>query len=244
MSTVPPVLREQRLVESFDVDTKARLKPHILFAYMTNCAWKHSALTTHGYKQLLDRNQMWVLTKFQLSVTRFPCWAEQIVIETWGKGIQKLYALRDFIVSTPEGEKLASATSAWIVLDKDNHRPVRIDQMSFPWTPGRNELTTDLGKLPALPEGKACGQFRAVFSDLDVNEHVTAMRYLQWIMDSHPGTVLRGKQLCSLEISFLGEAAAGDEVTIFTEDREGHELCSVRRAIDQKELCRAKIEWT
>ena len=46
---------------------------------------------------------------------------------------RKLYALRDFTVSTLEGQKLASATSAWLVLDKDNHRPLRLDQMSFPW---------------------------------------------------------------------------------------------------------------
>ncbi len=244
MSSVPPVFLEQRQVESFDVDIKGRLKPHVLFAYLTNCAWKHSSLTSHGYQDLLDRNQMWVLVKFQWSVLRFPRWGDQVVTETWGKGIHKLYALRDFIVRTPEGEKLASATSAWLVLDKASHRPVRIDQMSFPWTPGRSELETDLGKVPELSDGRSCAQFRAVFSDLDVNEHVTAMRYLQWIMDGHPETVLHEKQPRSLEISFLGEAAMGDEVTVFCDPQAaGGELCSVRRTVDQKELCRARIEW-
>jgi len=244
MSAVPSVLREQRLVESFDVDVKGRLKPHVLFAFLTNCAWKHSSLTSHGYQDLLDRNQMWVLAKFQLSVVRFPTWGEQIVIETWGKGIQKLYALRDFSIGTPDGGKLASATSAWLVLDRNSRRPVRIDQMTFPWTPGRNELETDLRKVPALSDGSDCAHFRAVFSDLDVNGHVTAMKYLQWIMDSHPGAVLEEKQPRSLEISFLGEAAMDDEVSVFCErDATDGELCSVRRVGDRKELCRARTEW-
>lgn len=244
MSTVPAVWKEQRFVESFDVDMRGRLKPHVFFAYLTNAAWKHASLTTHGYHDLLDRNQMWVLAKFQLCATRFPRWSEQIVIETWGKGVQKLYALRDFIITTASGDKLASATSAWLVLDKDSHRPVRIDRMIFPWTPGKSELDTDLQKVPELSEASVeRARFHTVFTDLDVNGHVTAARYLQWMVDSHPRAVLEEKQPRSLEVSFLAEAMMGDEVAVVSEGDDGRELCGVRRVSDQKELCRARIEW-
>ncbi len=244
MSTVPAVWKEQRFVESFEVDLKGRLKPHVFFAFLTNSAWKHASLTAHGYQDLLDRNQMWVLVKFQLSVRRFPRWSEQIVIETWGKGVQKLYALRDFIITTASGEKLASATSAWLVLDRESHRPVRIDQMIFPWTPGKSELDTDLQKVPELAEAsEERARFHVVFSDLDVNGHVTAARYLQWMVDSQPRELLEEKQPCSLELSFLAEAMLGDEVAVLSEGSDGHELCGVRRVSDRKELCRARMEW-
>ena len=243
MSAVPAVLSEQRLIESFDADVKGRLKPHVLFAYLVNCAWKHSSFTDHGYEDLRDRNQMWVLAKLQLSVIRYPRWGEKILIETWGKGVRKLYALRDFTVTAPQGEKLASATSAWLVLDRSNRRPVRIDQMTFPWMPGRNELETDLEKVPALSGASPQAQFRVVFSDIDVNGHVTATKYLQWITDSNPA--VDQKQLSYLEISFLGEAAMGDEVTVCRgQETARGELWNVTRTGDQKELCRAEMVWT
>ncbi len=244
MSEVTSTWNEQRWVESFEVDMKGRLKPHMLFAYLLNSAWKHATRAAHGYEDLLGRNQMWVLTKLQATVARLPAWGEQISIETWGKGIEKLCALRDFVVCSADGGKLVSATSAWMILDKDRHRPLRIDQMNFPWKPGRNEMETSLEKVPALENAEARASFRAVFSDIDVNEHVTAMRYLQWIMDSHEPGLLQGMHPSRLEISFLSEAVMGDEVTVYGEQRDGHELCNVRRSADQRELCRALLEWT
>jgi acyl-ACP thioesterase len=241
---VPSVWTEKRQVESFDVDVKGRLKPHVLFAFLTNSAWNHATSAAHGYEDLSARNQMWVLVKFQLSIKRLPKWRDQIVIETWGKGTERLYALRDFTVHSIEGEKLASATSAWLVLDKDKHRPLRLDRMTFPWEPGRCEMETDLNKVSDLADGQPRAQFRAVFSDIDPNGHVTAMKYLQWVTDSHPRAVLEEKRPSSVEISFLAEAAIDDEVTVYSEQRDRHELCSVMRDGDRKELCRAKIEWT
>ncbi len=244
MSEVPSTYREPRTVESFDVDRKGKLKPQVLFSFLTNCAWKHTSLTDHGFESVSARNQMWVLAKFQLVISQLPSWGSKIVIETWGKGTQRLYALRDFVVSSENGSKLASATSAWLMLDKASRRPVRVDQMVFPWIPGRNELQTEVGKVPGLTDGRTRARYRAAFSDLDPNGHVTAMRYVQWIMDSNTRAVLEESWPSHLEISFLAEAALEDEVTVLSESKDGRELYSVRREGDQKELCRARIQWS
>jgi medium-chain acyl-[acyl-carrier-protein] hydrolase len=243
MSEVPSVYTEHRTIESFDVDAKGRLRPAVLFSFLTNVAWKHSALTDHGYQGLSERNQLWVLSKFALSLSRVPTWGDQIVIESWWKGNEKLYAKRDFVVGSPEGQRFAAATTAWLVLDQETRRPLRMDQMVFPWTPGRSEMETNLKKVEPLAAGETRGRFRAVFSDIDVNGHVTAMRYLQWIMDSHPREVLEAAPPSSLEVSFLGEGAMNDELEVQVERRDGFELCRVVRTSDAKELCRARLEW-
>ena len=243
MNDVPSIFNEQRLIESFDVDVKGRLKPQALFAYLTNSAWKHASLTDHGYQGLSALNQMWVLVKFQLSIDRFPKWGDQIMIETWGKGTEKLYALRDYRISLVGGGKLASATSAWMILDRDKRRPLRVDQMIFPWKTGVAEMNTDLKKVPELANGQPRATFHAAFSDIDPNGHVTAMRYLQWVMDSHPRAFLEDREPGSIEISFLAESAMDDEVTTYVEQGDHHELWSVQRASDRKDLSRVRIGW-
>ena len=239
------IWEEQRLIESFDVDILGRLRPQTLLAYLLNSAWNHAKGTGYGYEELSVRNLMWVLTKMQLIIKRHPKWGDQVAIETWGKRIERLYALRDFAVSSTSGEKMISATSSWMVLDKTSGRPQRFHLKTdgFPWQPGREEIKTNLQKVPELQSGKQIGHFRVQFSDIDVNRHVNSTKYLQWMIDSHSQEHLEEAELKAVELSFLAEALPNDEVTVLSEDRGKSELCSVIRVSDNRELCRAQFEW-
>jgi medium-chain acyl-[acyl-carrier-protein] hydrolase len=246
MSPAPGTWSEQRSIESFDVDMLGRLRPQALFGFLLNSAWNHASGTSYGYHELSGRNLMWVLVKMRLVVKRQAKWGEQIAIETWGKRIERLYALRDFSVSLASGEQVASATSSWMILDKSSGRPQRFNQATdgFPWQPSKDELNTDLEKVRKLGAGEETGRFRVLFSDIDVNGHVNSARYLQWMLDCHRQEHLESRELSGIEISFLSEALPRDEVSVFSEELEDDELCSVRRVADGKELCRARLCWS
>ena len=245
MDSTAPIWEEQRIIESFDVDILGRLRPQTLCAYLLNSAWNHAKGTGYGYEELSARNLMWVLIKMQLIIKRQPKWGDQVAIETWGKRIERLYALRDFAVSSASGEKMISATSSWMVLDKTSGRPQRFHLKTddFPWQPGREEMETNLQKVPELQSGKQIAHFRVQFSDLDVNRHVNSTRYLQWMIDSHSQEHLEKTELKAVELSFLAEALPNDEVAVLSEGRGNSEWCSVIRVSDHKELCRAQFEW-
>lgn len=103
MDIVPGIWKEERLIESFDVDVLGRLHPQTLFAYLLNAAWNHAKGTSYGHDELAARNLMWVLVKVQMLIKRLPRWGERITIETWGKRIVRLYALRDFSITSGTG---------------------------------------------------------------------------------------------------------------------------------------------
>ena len=245
MGIVPAVWKEQRLIESFDVDISGRLRPQTLFAYLLNAAWNHAKGTSYGYEELSARNMMWVLIKIQLIIRRQPNWGEQITIETWGKRIERLYALRDFACISASGEKVISATSSWMILDRTSGRPQRFAQTPerFPWQPGRDEIKTNLEKVQEQSTGRMIARFRVLFSDIDVNRHVSSVKYLQWMVDGHTQEYLEAKEPESIELSFLSEALPNDEVAVFSEQSGSHELCSARRMSDNRELCRAHFKW-
>jgi medium-chain acyl-[acyl-carrier-protein] hydrolase len=245
MGSTAPIWEEQRIIESFDVDILGRLRPQTLFAYLLNSAWNHAKGTVYGYKELSDRNLMWVLIKMRLIIKRQPKWGDQVAIETWGKRIERLYALRDFAVRSASGEKMISATSSWMLLDKTSGRPRRFHQNTdgFPWQPERDEIETSLQKVPELQRGKQIAHFRVQFSDIDVNRHVNSTKYLQWMLDSHSQEHLEEAELKAVELSFLAEALPNDEVAVLSESKGDGELCSVIRVSDNKELCRAQFEW-
>ena len=241
----PPDWKEHRLVESYDVDVRGRLRPHVLFSYLLNSAWNHAKGSTYGFAELTARNLMWVLIKFQMLLQNQPKWHDRLTIETWGKRIERLYALRDFVVRGPSGETLVSATSAWLVLDRDSGRPQRFDTHAdgFPWQPLKEVMETSLEKVPELQGGTPESTFHVHFSDIDVNRHVGSAKYLQWFMDSHSAELLERSAPQAIELSYLNEAILNDDVCVFSDQKEESELCSLRRARDSRELCRARIRW-
>jgi medium-chain acyl-[acyl-carrier-protein] hydrolase len=235
----------QRVVESFEVDREGRLRPHLLFAWLLASAWGHARASAWSFEALSARNAMWVLNKLQLRITRLPRWEESVTIETWGKGIERFYALRDFAVTSAEGQKLAAATTAWMVLDARTYRPQKLDDMKagFPWHPERSEVDINLKKVGELEGGEVRARFRVSYSDIDVNRHAAATKYLQWMLDSFSLEKLTAKELSSAEISFLSEATLGDEVSVAMRSDAREDRCAVRREPDQQELCRAVLAW-
>ena len=246
MNQIPPIWKEQRAIGWFDVDVLGRLRPQTLFAYLLDAASNHAQGSVFGYEALSALNLKWVMVKLQLVIRQQPRWGDQVTIETWGKRIERLYTLRDFAVSAASGESLVSGTSAWLIVDQRRGFPQRWDARSesVPWQDAeRDELQTNLEKVPELQAGQQVATYRVHFSDIDVNRHVNASRYLQWIIDSHSEEHLEACELASGDISFLSEALQHDEVVVFSEERAGKELCSVRRISDGKELCRAELRW-
>lgn len=245
MGQIPGTWREQRLIESFDVDVRGRLRPQHMFAYLLNSAWNHTKGTDFGFNELSERNLMWVLIRSQILIERSPEWGEEIQIETWAKRTEKFYALRDFSIKSSTGEKLVSATSSWMILDKTSGRPQRFDHktLNFPWV-DKNEMETSLGKVPELTNGQQTAQYRVLYSDIDINKHVNSARYLQWIIDSHSCDFLKESEARSIEISFLSSASQDDKISVLSQKTEAGESYSVRRVSDDRELCRAKIFWS
>lgn len=245
MNPIPPAWKDQHAIGWLDVDVVGRLRPESLFAWLLEAASSHAEGTPYGYHELAAQRVKWVMVKMQLHILRQPRWGDRVIVETWGKRIERLYAMRDFAMTTAAGEKLVSATSAWLIVDQQTLRPQRWDARAqiFPWQTTRDELITRVEKVPELQAGEELARFRAHFSDIDVNRHVNATRYLRWIVDSHAGEHLEACELASVDLSFLNEALPGDEVGVLAEERGGSELCSVHRLSDGRELCRAQLAW-
>ena len=116
MSPIPPIWQEERTISWLDVDLLGRLRPQTLFAYLLDAASNHAQGSVYSYEELAARNLKWVMLKLQLVIRQQPRWGERVTVQTWGKRIERLYALRDFAVRSASGEKLVSGTSAWLIV--------------------------------------------------------------------------------------------------------------------------------
>ncbi|MFP4152690.1 MAG: acyl-[acyl-carrier-protein] thioesterase [Alkalispirochaeta sp.] len=178
-------------------------------------AWEHAQRLGVDFTE--DGSQLyWVLYRLGLHFRRRPRWGETITVTTWPSRIVRLYAMREFVVQTDEGELLLNASSAWVVLDADTGRPVRPERrLSREWAVDEVPLTIPTGKLPTIEhpaELYAASEWNRVRpSDTDRNAHVNNARYIQWLSDQAPSVIdpnLPGA------FTFTSETKEGQEYTV------------------------------
>ena len=243
--TPPLVYRQSFTVRSYDVDFQRRLRPEVLCSYFQEVASEHALKLGIGYQQLEAQRMFWVLSRLLLQVERMPVWHEQITVETWAKGTEKLFALRDFIVRNANGEVLCKATSYWLILNTDNRRPVRPDNFFSRLRHPEDALAARLEKLPlAAREHEAYG-LQTRYSDLDHNRHVNNLRYIAWMFNCFDLDFFAQHQLREMQINFLSEVREGEKIVIYREQSgsTGFLLAGIRQSEDKATCFSASTRW-
>ena len=149
---------------------------------------------------------------------------DQLTIRTWPKGIrQKIFFTRDFQIAAQEGQFVAAATSAWLLIDPKTRRMQLPGSLTatLPKNSGLNALDEDLMKL--APENGLEEKFttQANYSVVDVLGHVNNARYIDWVMDCFPFERFKTHQLAWLQINYNNEVRAGETVRISAGARNG-----------------------
>ena len=231
-----PVWSESFTVHTYEVDAHGRASIQSLCAFLQEAAGRNAYELGVTVPQLMEHGLTWVLSRLLVRVYAYPRWWETLVIETWPSGFRRLFALRDWRVFRGE-DLLAEATSAWLMVDLAERRPIR-PQSHGTWAnrihPER-AISLTLDKLPAapLPEADAPagtatdlagaaaasappevheGQFTVRYRDLDMNGHANNISYLDWFLEILPLELRREHTLRELEMNFLAEAGAGDTI--------------------------------
>ncbi|MBN1412483.1 MAG: hypothetical protein JW969_16670 [Spirochaetales bacterium] len=246
--SIPVIYKENYKVRSYECDFQARIFPHILYSYLLNAAWGHVRDTEFSYQGLEKKGQFWVVSRFLMEFLKIPEWDDTITIETWGKGIEKLFALRDYVVYSENGAEICKATSAWLMLDRNTLRPLKpaLFLDNFPVISGRDVFPRIPSKIEPVSGNTVSYTSKVAFSDIDVNRHLNASIYMKWIIDSYPRKFHENHKLKSIEFNYMAEGGLGDEIRILVEESGKETLRftnSLVRTGDNQELCRAITEW-
>jgi acyl-ACP thioesterase len=117
-------------------------------------------------------------------IAAYPEWNDQIRISTWPSGARQFFVLRDFELTDTDNRPFAKALSAWLVIDLQRRRPIRIEPFLARLKPieGRHTIDGGLAKLPPIKYHTHETRFGVRFSDLDINQHVNNVKFVEWVM--------------------------------------------------------------
>lgn len=244
----PNIWKQTYQIRSYEVDCHHRLSALALFNFMQEAASRHAEALGVSIQQLLSENYTWLLSRLKIKIASFPLWKDEIQISTWPSGAQRLFALRDFELQDKDNQAVAAAVSAWLVLDVQKRRPVRIAPFVERLKPleGDHILLDTLDKLPGLEFRTHEKKFVVRYRDLDINQHVNNASFVEWLVESVPVRVLNTSVLAELEINFLAEAFYEDHILAACHPLDSQNTSfhhSLIRHPDGQELARARTAW-
>lgn len=196
-------------VGSFQVHPDGKISLSSLADLLQEIAWKHADSADFG-RNLLVSHQMWALSRLDIKIFRFPKWGDSITLFTGGRGADKLFAFREFMVRDENERVLVRAMSSWLLLNSETKRIQKPEQVLPPklfdpthkpnWQPEKISLGGDL---------LGSEEIIVRLSDLDLYNHVNNTSYIRWVENLLFDHGIRPENLV---INYLAECVKGDKV--------------------------------
>jgi len=192
--------KETYPIRSYEADFKNTVKISSIFNYMQESASVHAANLGFGYEQMQKAELFWVLSRAKIIMKDYVKAGESIIVETWPKGISKLFALRDFRLYDANHREIGIATTSWLVMSKKTLRPVRPEIVlenipTFEIAPAIPEVLEKITETEVLSPVK---EITTGYNDIDINQHVNNVKYIEFVLDSFPEKLFLEKKIGSL----------------------------------------------
>ena len=216
-------LIQKHTIPCYQTDSNWILKPASFMDLAQEAANTHAAILGFGYDDLIQSRTAWILSRLNIHFLKSPRWRDEVTLTTWHKGLERLFFLRDFILTDKEGNECIKATTSWLVLNLDTRRLVRDPKlMDEGTTCSDNALETPAAKvqMPKDKEAEFVMDHVVSYSDVDLLGHTNNAMYVHWAMDALDYSLTSGTPLKELTINFNHETKAGEIVKLYRTEVE------------------------
>ncbi|HEX3009201.1 MAG TPA: acyl-ACP thioesterase domain-containing protein [Bacteroidales bacterium] len=231
-------------ITSYDTDASGNAGLANLFYLFQEAANHHATALDWGMEYLDSIQKFWVLSRLKIHIIKYPVHKDQIAITTWSRGAEGFFAWRDYQVKLADTVCI-NATSSWLILDKNTHRPVKIDQIERK-IPAINEnyLLFPEHKMPAMALTNKIFEKQVNYSDIDINQHVNNGKYVEIIVDALAPKIMSGAVMAELDIQYLFESQINDIIAVYCDEIDAtHTNLTLVNTTKGKETCKCSVKW-
>uniref|UniRef100_A0A1J3GPG4 Acyl-[acyl-carrier-protein] hydrolase n=1 Tax=Noccaea caerulescens TaxID=107243 RepID=A0A1J3GPG4_NOCCA len=263
------VFRQNFSIRSYEIGADRSASIETVMNHLQETALNHvksAGLLGDGFgstPEMFKKNLIWVVTRMQVVVDKYPTWGDVVEVDTWVSQSGKNGMRRDWLVrDCNTGETLTRASSVWVMMNKLTRRlskiPEEVRAEIEPYFVNSDPvLAEDSRKLTKLDD-KAADYVRSGltprWSDLDVNQHVNNVKYIGWILESAPVGMMERQKLKSMTLEYRRECGRDSVLQSLTAvsgcdignlATAGEVECQhLLRLQDGAEVVRGRTEWS
>lgn len=244
---LPPIFSTKTKVSYNQVDPHGRIRNIALMQMLEEAAIEHCVAIERDVFTLLDEGFGWVLLSGALHFNEYPRYNHSIITDTWISGWTRYQGIREFLLKGEDGRIFTRATTKWAYVDARKRRIVPIaESFKIGWPrKEKRALECRFIKRPLeMPAGYSTENYAVRRHDIDSNRHVHNVRYLEWVLETVPEEYFDGRELESVEGSFIHEAHLNDTIQVQAGIVSDNELVhNVVRRSDGEVLSTGRSCW-
>lgn len=217
----PNISKYDFAVEPFSEDCLGCLSWPLLGNLILRAATLHATEHGFGYKQVINFNHAWVLSRLTIDMDEMPRTAEAYSITTWVDRLYRQFTDRHFAILRPDGTAYGYATTVWALIDITSRRPTMLDQL--PDGGFNAALVPDLPcpvSAPARHRMKnpvKVSEHRANYTDLDINGHVNSIRFVELLLARYSKADMEAHPVKRIEMTYAYEGYCGELLSVYEE---------------------------
>lgn len=243
------VVRESLKVQYSFVDTHLKIKPTNIIDMMQNIAVFHGELAGYDIPYLRNNNIAWIIKSWIVEFENFPKISDDIILETWTNAFSKLQANRFFHLYNEAKEVLVRGSSRWFLMDTEKRKPKKIAHEFFDsYVPSdKKPATFDMNfDIDDIKEAYLNSQvkFSVTNRDIDTNNHVNNVSYIQWAFDVLPNDINSNSLVKKIKVDYIKEAFLHSNIVsnIYVEFTADGKLITVVHKDDDIKTTYAKVQ--
>ncbi|KAE8676071.1 Palmitoyl-acyl carrier protein thioesterase [Hibiscus syriacus] len=262
------VFRQNFSIRSYEIGADRTASIETVMNHLQETALNHvrsAGMLGDGFgstPEMCQKNLIWVVTRMQVVVDRYPTWGDVVQVDSWVSASGKNCMRRDWVIrDSKTGDILTRASSIWVMMNKVTRRlskiPEEVRGEIEPYFMNSEPVVAeDSRKLVKLDDSSAEYVRKGLtprWSDLDVNQHVNNVKYIGWILESAPLPILESRELSSMSLEYRRECGRDSMLQSLTavSDRGAEnsvnlgeiECRHLLRLEDGSEVVRGRTQW-
>ena len=214
MKKINEIYTKNWKVEFNDCYSNGRISYVTLSRYLQDTAGYHAEEGGFGIKDMVANNQSWVLTRFAMEIDKLPKLDDVVTVKSWISFVKGAFSNREYEVFIND-KQVVRATSSWTVINfvkrKVEHLKIETAGIEFNTnisvekSAHRIGLNFDFEKVFSL---------NVRFSALDMVQHVSNLKYLDWTFDNVDHKKILKSKLQKITVNYIKELNLDDNVNV------------------------------
>jgi len=206
---------EKYEVTCHDVDENNNIRPTQLIRYMQETANHQMRDRKPSYYDLFFEGKSFIVTRISVEIYKQLNQYDHIEAGTWRCPDKGATFPRCYQISR-NGEIVVKAYSEWAVANRNTGKLCRSNEIDITGYETADAWELDVPRRFHFPkdlEFTKVDDRHVLYSDVDMNRHVTNTQYANMIWNYIPGII--DKEVTSINIRFMKEAPLGSDIEIF-----------------------------
>lgn len=213
-----------------DYDVSKEVKIHRIMEFMQDLATTHADKLGFGWDDMDANGLFWVVSKVKIVFHRkVDRGVRRFKLYTWPVSQGRAYIERRFEAADEQGINLFSATTLWMILDRDTRAIAPRETVAKYYKADFDDSPcgADVNFSRIRRDGGYLLNYERTIrrTDLDINRHVNNTNYVNYALDVLDDT----DEISQVEITYNRELKPNDVIAVYSKREDGCVLVSGER---------------